>query len=185
MPAPRSQGPTLDEIRAGVRTFDGKDLTALRALAARMPADEAGVSRLLSLLPSPDDSVELGVTWLVKNLLERTSGPLPARRSRRLVKRLLDCRLDWSRLHLLQSLSHTRLGTATRNELESALWQWLDETKHGFTRAWVYDGLVRCSERDTEQDIRLLEAFNAAYDQERPAVRARLRRLILELESRT
>ena len=185
MRTPRRRRPTLDQVRAGVRAFDGKDLDPLRALAAGMPADEEGVSLLLSLLPSRKDSVEIGATWLVKNLLERASDPLPAQRSRRLAKRLLDCRLDWSRLHLLQSLPYVRLGAVTRSELDRAMWRWLDEIQHGFTRAWVYDALVRCSRGDRAKNIELLETFAAAYDHERPAVRARLRRLILELESRT
>lgn len=167
-----------------MRAFDGKDLTPLRSLAARLRPQPDEISRLLGLLPSSEDSIELAATWLVKNLLERGSEPLPATRARRLVLRLLDCRLDWSRLHLLQCLPFAQLGAASRRVLEPALWQWLKTIEHGFTRAWVYDGLVRVSGDDPRTRRRLLESFALSYDEERPAVRARLRHLIRELERR-
>lgn len=180
----RTGVPRLNLIRNRLRGFDGKDLGPLRRLASELPAEPETVSRLLELLPTSEDSIELGATWLVKNLLEQGDEPLPAARARRLVHRLMDCRLDWSRLHLLQALPRTRLGEATGRQLEPTLWQWLEEIDHGFTRAWIYDGLVRVAGRTDSRRPELLQAFAAAYDHERPAVRARLRHLIQELERR-
>lgn len=182
MSTPPIRRPSAGQLRSAVRAFDGADLDPTRRLAATLPADAEMVSRLLALLPSQEDSLEMGATWLVKNLLERCAEPLPARRARRLVHRLIDCRLDWSRLHLLQCLQHTQLGDATCRELEPTLWQWLEDIDHGFTRAWVYDALVRVG-RDGHRDRSELAATLAgAYDRERPAVRARLRHLIRQLE---
>lgn len=178
----RTGTPSRAAIRERLRRFDGVDLDPLRHLAAELPAEPATVSRLLELLPTAEDSIELGTTWLIKNLLEQGTEPLPAVRARRLVHRLMDCRLDWSRLHLLQSLPRARLGQGTRSDLEPTLWRWLDEIDHGFTRAWIYDGLARVTGSTDAGRQKLLQTFSTAYERERPAVRARLRHLIRELE---
>lgn len=170
------------DLRAALRAFDGVHVDPLRVVAAGMQPNGAMVRELLGLLPSPEDSVELGATWLVKNLVGRIEEPLPARRTTTLVRRLADCRLDASRLHLLQALPRTHIGPAGRRHLEPLLRRWLDEIDHGFTRAWVYNALVLIAGRSVAVRRDLLETFAAAYDNERPAVRARLRRLIMELE---
>ncbi len=121
-------------------------------------------------------SAEVEATWLIKKFLETRPNP-DAEMTQRLLE-LLPHTTDWlARLHMLQCIQHLDLAHAPVDDLRSAILAALDSSNK-LIRAWAYDGLFRLAEFRHAESGADMARIISAIENESPAVRARLRKLI-------
>ena len=121
-------------------------------------------------------SAEVEATWLIKKFLETRPNP-DAEMTQRLLE-LLPHATDWqARLHVLQCIQHLDLSHAPVDDFRVAILAALDSSNK-LVRAWAYDCLFRLAElRHAESGTDMVRIMSAV-ENESPAVRARLRKLI-------
>ena len=167
----------LQKLKSELR--QASQVEALRSLLDRNKGDAEFMHRLLQCARKPD--LESASTWLMLNFL-RNGGPRNAEQSNKLIS-LLPVVEGWqARLHVLQSISELQIPSS----LKENLFEWLlrlIEDKNNFVRAWTYDGLFRLAAQHREYFQEVDAMMRRAMTFEKPAVTARIRNLLKELDS--
>ena len=161
--------------RKALLDFDGTDVQPLRVLAAKTQPSPAAFRHFLQLAKDRDSRVQIGATWIIKNLAERYEKPLLSSISTTLVARIGSVEDSLSRLQLLQTLPMCHLGPATVVRLRHTLEQLVLTEQHGLTRAWVFNGFAEVARHDPSYRDQATALLSEAYQMERAAVRARIR----------
>ena len=166
-----------DKLESELR--HASQVETLRGLLDHFKGDAAFMDRLLQSACEPD--LESASTWLMLNFL-RNDGACDVEQSSRLIS-LLPVVEGWqARLHVLQSISELQIPSS----LKDNLFEWLlrlIEDKNNFVRAWTYDGLFRLAAQHREYFQEVDALMRRALTFERPAVKARIRNLLKELDS--
>ena len=132
-------------------------------------------NQLILLVRSGNSQVE--ATWLIKKWLENQPKP-NAELSAELLE-LLTLSTDWlARLHLLQCIRFLELSQAPISELRPAILA-LVESPNKLIRAWAFDGLFRLAQLNHPDTAADMAKISVAMEDESPAVRARLRNLMV------
>ncbi len=172
---------TVKEARAALLLYDGKSAQPLRALSAGFEPSDASLRTFLRVAKHEERLVEIGATWVVKNLAERRKDPIPRDIAATLVARIASVSDSASRLHLLQTLPLCALGSASLRFLRDFLPALVVEEKHGLTRAWVFNGFAEIARCDPSFRSEAIAVLSEAYQTERAAVRARIRNALDDL----
>lgn len=161
--------------RTALLDFDGANVQPLRVLAANTLPTRAALRHFLQLAKDSDSRIQIGATWIIKNLAERYEKPLPGSVSTTLVARIGSVEDSLSRLQLLQTLPMCNLGPATVLALRETLERLVQTEQHGLTRAWVFNGFAEVARHDPSYRDQATTFLSEAYQMERAAVRARIR----------
>ena len=161
------------DIRKRLASYDGKNVRPFGFVAEQLDPTETAVARMAELTLDDDSAVEIGATWVIKNLCERGARPGSALSSR-LLSYLDDVLENESLLHLLQTLPYLVLPDDAHAWLHGKLTE-LVAAEHKFVRAWAYNGLgLLASANETYRDeVRAL--FARALQYEAASIRARIR----------
>ena len=162
-------------MRAALTQYDGKSARPLRSLAAQLKPTDVNLRTVLRLAKDKNSMVELGATWILNNLAERREQLIPRDIAATLVSRIASVSESRSRLHLLQTLPMCKLGSASLRFLRDFLPALVLQERHGFTRAWVFNGFAEIARNDPSYRDEAVGILSEAYQAERAAVRARIR----------
>ena len=165
------------DIAERLRSYDGKRVAPFRAVADAvsegLDRGEDAVGRLVELAARDEMELQVGATWVLKNLVERGVA-LREREATTLLRLLHRPLAPDALLHLLQTLPYMDLPAGEQHALHDTL-QMLIESDRAFVRAWAYNGLGLLAARNSvfRHDVERL--FDRAARTETAAVRARIR----------
>ena len=161
------------DIRDHLASYDGVEVAPFRRVAESLDATEATVARLADMTLDDDASVEIGCTWIIKNLCER--GLRPGEDvSSRLLSLLDDVLENESLLHLLQTIPYLALPAEGHAWLHEKLTELLT-AEHKFVRAWAYNGFGVLARANANYRDEVLRLFERATKTEAASIRARIR----------
>ncbi len=162
------------DIAQTLRSYDGRRVAPFRAVAAAV-RDKPGeaIPQLLDLAGSGEPALQVGATWVIKDLAEHGGAP-GGRQAGRLVDLLGQLRESDAILHLLQTLPHMEIPAGREEELRRTL-ECLTGSAHAFVRAWAYNGLGLLAAGNPELRGEVEALFDEAAEGETAAVRARIR----------
>lgn len=172
------------DIAATLRRYDGKRVAPFRAVAeAVRDAPESAMGELLDLAASDEMELQVGATWVLKDLAERGTAPqgLQGEELLRLLGRPL---APDALLHVLQTLPHLEVRPAPQDALRDALLALINH-RRAFIRAWAYNGLGILAGHDPSFRREALTLMDRAARTETAAVRARIRNVRRRLDSIT
>ena len=172
------------DIPKKLRSYDGKRVAPFRAVADAVAEGrdrgEEAVGHLVELAARDEVELQVGATWVLKNLAER--GVAPRERETAALLRLLHRPLPPDALlHLLQTLPHMDLPAGEEHALHRALLM-LIESDRAFVRAWAYNGLGLLAALNAGFRHEVERLFDRAAPTETAAVRARIRRMRATLQ---
>ena len=161
------------DIAAKLRSYDGKRVAPFREVArAVRDIPTRALPQLLEMAVRKEEALQVGATWVIKDLAERGSvpGSLAAARVIDLLERL---QAPDAVLHVLQTLPHLEIPADRREMLERALRRFIG-SRRAFVRAWAYNGLAVLAAGNPGLRGEVEALFDAAVEQESAAVRARI-----------
>lgn len=162
-------------LRKQLLTFDGRSVEPFRRAAEWLPETPAVLDELADLAGERDEvGCEVGATWLIKHRLENASD-IPDGFVERVVELLLKSAAADARLHLLQCLQFLEFDREQAARLYRPLVAW-SEDGPTFVRAWAFDGLWRVRQADTRKRRAIDARLDAALENEKASIRARIRR---------
>lgn len=170
--------PSLDLLDL-LREFDGRRVEPFREAAELLPRRPEVVRELWTLADSDEPAVQVGATWVAKELLEQGVAP-PEDADLRIARLLDSVEARDAQLHLLQVLSRVEITEASRERLERRL-DALRRVAHKFVRAWAYNGFAVLGRDCAAARERALRLFDEVGDDEPASVRARIRHARREL----
>ncbi len=157
-----------------LESYDGKSVEPFREAARLLPREPAALDAMAELVaPARPDSVLIGATWVVKDLLENgvtASGRL----ADQLIEELRAIEPPDAQLHVLQSLPLLPVEPRHVQSLRRSLQRLLD-SPHKFVRAWAYNGFGILAELDDSLTSETLQLFEEAERTESASVKARIR----------
>ena len=167
----------LETLRILLSEFDGRAMTILGEISARLRTQEGYLDDLIHLAGDSDEGVSSGSTWLIKSWLEE-EGKLTDEQTSALVSRLQEVR-EWSAvLHVCQSIRYLRVV----GEDAAKLIAWLSPLlshKRPFIRAWSLDAICHVSKSETRFADEAQHALRLAKDDPAGSVQARVRNIQL------
>lgn len=166
---------TISDLRLDLLAFDGRNLTALKEIAARHDGDLGYVDGLVALADITDRQVSHGATWLVKAYLEE-GGEVTKSQSRMLISKLETVENWASQLHLCQVVRYLRPSAQEAEAIVRWLWPLLSHDRP-FLRAWSLDALCHIAADYFAYADRAEEALNSASGDPAASVRARAKNL--------
>lgn len=159
--------------------YDGRNVDPFREVAELLEESDAGLEEILGLLERPESELQVGASWVLKELVDqgRSLTDDEAARARGLLWAVEE---PFARLHLLQLLP-TLLGDGSEGpaEIEPELWGACvrdTEADNRFVRAWAFYGLGLVAARDERYRPEAEARLAAAAESETGAVRVRVRR---------
>ena len=143
-----------------------------RAMRALRDGDIDFVA-VLDLAASDELALQVGATWVLRNLVER-GAVLDGRQAEKLLRLLSQPIAPDALLHVLQTLPHMEVEPAQQGALHNALMA-LIKSRRAFIRAWAYNGLGILAAREPSLRNEVLTLLDQAAGRETAAVKARIR----------
>ena len=166
---------TISDLRRELLAFDGRNLAALREIAARHEGSPEYVDGLVALADGSDSRVSDGATWLVKAYLE-TGRELTKLQCRMLISKLKTVENWAAQLHLCQVVRYLSPNAQEADEIVRWLLPLLAHDRP-FLRAWSLDALCHVSAFYSAYANRSEEALHSAAQDAAASVRARAKNL--------
>ncbi len=164
------------DIEARLLSRDGTRVASLRLLARSIEASPASdaMSELLALAVREEAALQVGATWVLKDLAQRGRPPTGS-----LVDPFLGL-LDRvqapdAALHLLQTLPHVEIPVGREDRLRRRILAWTD-SRRAFVRAWAYYALGLLAARTPRFRAETEAMLDRAAGSDSAAVRVRVRR---------
>lgn len=158
-----------------LRSFDGKHVTPLEALAQELHSRNDGIDELLTLARKDKAALQTPATWVLKRLQE-----LGAQFTKTHTTQVLDCleHLEhWeARLHLLQMLDGLSIAPRNAAKANKRLKDWLEDPNK-LVRAWTCSGLCVIADQHPKFRPEARALLHEAQNDAAASVRARLRKL--------
>ncbi|MXW27946.1 MAG: hypothetical protein F4Z80_03545 [Chloroflexi bacterium] len=162
------------DIASTFRHYDGKRVAPFRqVMNAVRGSPESAVGELLDLAASDELALQVGATWVLRNLVER-GAVLDGRQAEKLLRLLGQPIAPDALLHVLQTLPHMEVEPAQQGALHNALMA-LIKSRRAFIRAWAYNGLGILAAREPSFRNEVLSLLDQAAGRETAAVKARIR----------
>lgn len=157
----------------------GASAATLELLAMEKGSGPAYVRALVGLAEADDAVVQSGAVWLLRWCVKDGKRLSPS--ASKTLLGVLKRTERWAvRLQILQMLGSLEIGVAE----ERGLWRFLvgaTSDSNAFVRAWAYNGLGVVASRYPKYGDEARRRLAAAMH-DKPAVRARVRRMMEELE---
>lgn len=165
-----------------LKRFDGKHLDVLERIAEHYRPNAAHLDELLALADSLSPRMQQAATWLLKRRLE-TGTRLSNEQIKKLMKLLARLKHWEAVLHACQMIPHLALPRRYKKKMDSFLLKCL-KGENKFVRAWAYNGLYELAKQFGDSAF-VLPLLMKGMNDEAPSVRARVRKILKEIDSQS
>ncbi len=171
---------TALNLEETLRKFDGRSVAPFQAVAAYARSSTVSVTDLCKLARRKDEALQIGATWVIKDLLESddlsTSGL-----ATKLIPLMDRVVAPDAKLHLVQCLPLLEIPSSQEERLAKSLKGFLKD-EYKFLRAWSYNGLGLLAVQNPKYRASVKKLFAKALETEAASVKARVRHAQKALE---
>lgn len=171
----------MKEIKKILEDFDGRHTGELNTILETLERSQKQLLALLKLAQSSKEpSVEIGATWLIKNLMEQGTR-LDEKASFKLAEALPLMKDKDSVLHLLQAIPFISFTEEIDQLLLESCDDILREQDYKFARAWAFNCLGLVAQHQKKYQSKILKRLNHALEEEPASVKARIRNVLKKM----
>lgn len=165
-----------DYLRSILEVFDGKEVTALRAVAHNSQFSLASLEALLSLIEGEEEKFQIGASWIILNAVSIHKFIGEGEKDR--ILDILSWNTHWQvSLHFLQLFPVLEITKDQSSDIFHVLLK-LTDHKRPFVRAWACNALYTLAERNIELRKPVNELLRLSLINDGGSVRARIRNAI-------